>query len=72
MAVASCLETHLAPGAHEQGRLTYFNSWWECVVRAADQDRHVRQCHRAEGIQEEGEAFRVRAQDEKLGGMPLL
>lgn len=32
VAVADFLETHLAPGTYEQVRLTYFKSWWECVV----------------------------------------
>lgn len=72
MAAASFLETHLAPGTHEQGRLTYFKSWWECVARATDQNGHLRQCHRAEGMQEEGEAFRVRDQGERLGEMPPM
>lgn len=36
VAAASFLETHLAPGTHEQGRMTYFKSWWERVVRATD------------------------------------
>lgn len=71
-AAASFQETHLASGAHEQGRLTCFKSWWECVVRAAEQYCHVRQCHRAEGMAVEGEAFRVGGQDKGLGEKSLL
>lgn len=57
----SFLEIHLAPGAHGQGKLTFVKSQWECVlplgVKAANQNQHIRQCHRAEQV--EGEACGV-------------